>query len=165
MSFLINPKGWLLTSAFLLILLFSADLAHGQISGVSVINDLTFGNILGGVPKKIDKAIPGPAAEFLVTGIAGSDVTVEFALPTYMNDGTYNMQMIFTNTDCAMDSSGSPDQTNPDYDNLDPWDVNSYAIGSGGIVVWLGGKVVPKLLQDPGAYTADIVITVTFIAR
>ncbi len=156
-------KGWLPTFGIILIILFSADIARGQVSGVSVVNDLTFGNILGGVPKKIDKATAGPAAEFLVTGIAGSDVTIEFTLPTYMNDGTYNMQMIFTNTDCAMDSSTSPDQTSPDYDNLDPWDVISYTIGSGGIAVWLGGKVVPKLLQDPGSYTADVVITVTFI--
>lgn len=158
-------KGWLLIFGTILILLSATEIARGQVSGVSVINDLSFGNILGGVPKIIDKATAGPAAEFLVTGIAGSDVTIEFALPTYMNDGTYNMQMIFNNTDCAMDSSASPDQTNPDYDNLDPWDVNSYTIGSGGITVWLGSKVVPRLLQDPGSYTADIVITITFIAR
>ena len=158
-------KGWPLIFGIIPILLFSADIARGQVSGVSVVSDLTFGNVLGGVPQKIDKATPGPAAEFLVTGIAGSDVTIEFTLPTYMNDGTYNMQMIFNNTDCAVDSSASPDQTSPDYDNLDPWDVISYTIGSGGIAVWLGGKVVPKLLQDPGSYTADVVITVTFIAR
>ncbi len=158
-------KGWLLTFGIVLILLSSAKITWGQVSGVSVVNDLTFGNVLGGVPKKIDKATPGPAAEFLVTGIAGSDVTIEFTLPTYMNDGTYNMQMIFNNTDCAMDSSSSPDQTSPNYNNLNPWDVISYAIGSGGITIWLGGKVVPKLLQDSGDYTADMVITVTFIAR
>lgn len=158
-------KGCLVIFGAVLILLSSADIALGQVSGVSVVNDLTFGSILGGVPKKIDKATAGTAAEFLVTGVAGSDVTVEFALPTYMNDGTYNMQMIFTNTDCSMDSSTSPDQTSPDYNNLDPWDVLSYTIGSGGITVWLGGKVVPRLLQDPGSYTADIVITITFIAK
>lgn len=158
-------RSWLLTFAVFLVLLFSAGIARGQVSGVSVVNDLTFGNVLGGVPKKIDKATPGPAAEYLVTGIAGSDVTIEFTLPTYMNDGTYNMQMIFFNTDCSMDSSASPDQTSPDYNNLDPWDVISYAIGSGGITIWLGGKVIPRLLQDPGSYTADVVITVTFIAR
>jgi len=158
-------KGCFLLSGVILILLSAADTALGQVSGVSVANDLTFGTVLGGVPKKIDKATPGSAAEFLVTGIAGSDVTIEFTLPTYMNDGTYNMQMIFDNTDCAMDSSSSPDQTSPDYDDLDPWDVISYTIGSGGIAIWLGGKVVPKLLQGSGNYTADIVITVTFIAR
>ncbi len=160
-----KTSGRLLTLSVLLFLLLSTDFAVAQVSGVSVVNDLTFGGVLAGVPKKVDKATPGGAAEYLVTGIAGSDVTIEFALPTYMNDGTYNMQMIFNNTDCAMDSSSSPDQTSPDYDNLDPWDVNSYTIGSGGISVWLGSKVVPKLFQDPGSYTADIVITVTFIAR
>lgn len=165
MGLFFKVKGWLLLFGIILIILFSADIARGQVSGVSVVNDLTFGSILGGVPKKIDKATAGPAAEFLVTGIAGTDVTIEFTLPTYMNDGTYNMQMIFTNTDCAMDSSGSPDQTSPDYDNLDPWDVINYTIGAGGIAVWLGGKVVPRLLQDPGSYTADVVITITEVAK
>ena len=150
---------------FILFSLFASDIALGQVSGVSVVNDLTFGTVLGGVPKKIDKATPGSAAEFLVTGIAGSDVTVEFTLPTYMNDGSYNMQMIFDNIDWAMDSSSSPDQTSPDYDDLNPWDVINYTIGSGGIAIWLGGKVVPKLLQQPGSYTADIVVTITFIAK
>jgi len=158
-------KNWLITFGIVLIFISATDHAWCQVSGVSVVNDLSFGNVLGGVPKKVDKGTPGAAAEFLVTGIAGSDVTIEFALPTYMNDGTYNMQMIFNNTDCAMDSSSSPDQTSPDYDNLDPWDVNSYTIGSGGITIWLGSKVVPRLLQDSGDYTADIVVTVTFIAK
>jgi hypothetical protein len=71
--------------------------------------------------------------------------------------------MIFNNTDCAMDSSSSPDQTSPLYDDLDPWETITYGIGSSGISIWLGGKVVPKLIQDPGNYSADIVITVTFI--
>ncbi|MCP4706800.1 MAG: hypothetical protein GY865_19555, partial [candidate division Zixibacteria bacterium] len=115
-----KTSGRLLTLSVLLFLILSTDFAVAQVSGVSVVNDLTFGGVLAGVPKKVDKATPGGAAEYLVTGIAGSDVTIEFALPTYMNDGTYNMQMIFNNTDCAMDSSSSPDQTSPDYDNLDP---------------------------------------------
>ncbi len=40
-------KGWLLIFGIILILLFSADITLGQVSGVSVVSDLTFGNVLG----------------------------------------------------------------------------------------------------------------------
>jgi len=164
MNTVISTKHYtpLFIAAFIFMLIVPPCFA--QVSGVSADNDLSFGDVFAGIPKAIDKATAGSAAEFTVTGIAGSDVTVEFTLPTYMNDGGNNMNMIFNNTDCAMDSSSTPDQTNPDYDDLNPWDTITYGIGSGGIKIWLGGKVVPKLKQPQGNYSADIVLTVTYIA-
>ncbi len=135
---------------------------QAQVSGVTSVNDLTFGDVFPGIPKAVDEKTPGSAAEFGITGVAGSEVTIEFTLPTYMNSGGYNMQMIFYETDCSMDSSSSPDQTDPNYADLNPWSTITYGIGSGGISVWLGGKVVPKLLQQQGSYSADVVITVTY---
>jgi len=149
---------------FLILLLFAAAIpAYGQVSGVTVVSDLTFGDVFPGIPKEIDEKTPGPAAEFSVTGVAGSEVQIDFTLPTYMNYTGFNMQMIFKETDCSLDSSATPDQTSPLYPDRNPWKAITYGIGSGGITIWLGGKVVPRLMQQQGSYSADIVITVTYI--
>jgi len=147
----------------MLLMLCSAVPALGQVSGVTVVSDLTFGDVFPGIPKEIDEKTPGPAAEFAVTGVAGSEVQIDFTLPTYMNNVGFNMQMIFKDTDCSLDSSATPDQTNPQYPDRNPWKPIVYGIGSGGITIWLGGKVVPKLMQQQGSYSADIVLTVTYI--
>ncbi len=137
--------------------------AEAQVSGVTVIHNLTFGDVFPGIPKPVDEKTPGQAAEFSVTGVAGSEVQIDFTLPTYMNNVGYNMQLIFNTTDCSVDSSAAPDQTNPLYPDRNPWKAVIYGIGSGGISIWLGGKVVPRLYQQPGSYSGDIVITVTYL--
>ncbi|MCX6835909.1 MAG: DUF4402 domain-containing protein, partial [candidate division Zixibacteria bacterium] len=104
----------------------------------------------------------GSAAEFQVSGTAGNELSIEFTFQTYMNRSGYNMQLIFNETDCAMDSSATPDQSNPGYNNIDPWHLITYGLGLNGLTIWLGGTVVPKLNQLNGAYTAQIVLTVTY---
>jgi hypothetical protein len=131
----------------------------------SVNNNLVFGDVFPGIPKKIDKKTAGGAAEFIITGTAGDDVTIDFALPTYMNDGGFNVQLIFDETSCALDSSATPDQSNPGLDNLDPWHTINYTLGLNGITVWLGGTVVPRLNQMAGNYSAQIVLTVAYSAK
>ena len=98
----------------------------------------------------------------MITGTAGSEVTVDFTLPTFMNQSGWNMQLIFTETDCAMDSSATTDQSNPPVDNLDPWHTITYNLGLNGLTLWLGGTVVPGLNQKQGDYTASIVLTVAY---
>lgn len=129
---------------------------------VSETNSLTFGDVFPGVPKKVTKYTPGAAAEFQVTGTAGAELTIDFTLPTYMSSGSNNMQMIFREDDCAMDSSASYDQTSPGVDDIDPWHQITYRLGSNGLRIWLGGEVVPKLRQAKGSYTASIVVTVQY---
>jgi hypothetical protein len=72
------------------------------------------------------------------------------------------MNLIFSKTDCSMDSSASPTQSTPGYNNLDPWHTITYRLGSAGLKVWLGGQIVPKIIQAPGAYTGSIVLTVAY---
>ena len=121
---------------------------------------LRFGTIFPGIPKTISKYDAGAAAEFHVSGIAGDEMSIDFTLPKYMSAGPHNMQMIFKETDCALDSSAAPDQSNPGYDNLDPWQAITYRLGSTGLTIWLGGTLVPDLIQQPGDYSATIVLTV-----
>ncbi len=123
-------------------------------------NDLDFGNIFPGIPNTVSKHTPGKAAEFTVTGTAGDEITIDLTLPTYMSNGGWNMQLVFREDDCAMDSSSTPDQTNPGNDDLDPWHTITYRLGSSGLTIWLGGEVIPSLHQKEGGYTATIVLTV-----
>ncbi|NMC44476.1 MAG: hypothetical protein GYA46_11210 [candidate division Zixibacteria bacterium] len=129
---------------------------------ITVTNNLVFGNIFPGIPKAVPKTDAGAAAEFFVSGVAGNEVSIEFTLPRYMNDGGLNMQLVFTETDCAMDSSATPSQGSPGYNNLDPWHPITYRLGSAGLTIWLGGMVIPKLNQPPGDYAGTIVLTVTY---
>jgi len=129
---------------------------------VSTTNDLQFGNIYPGIPKEVLKTDVGSAAEFYITGTQGAEVAIDFTLPTYMNLGGFNMQLIFYETSVALDSSATPNQSSPPVDDLDPWQTITYRIGSNGLTVWLGGKLVPQLVQPPGDYNADIVVTVTY---
>jgi hypothetical protein len=126
----------------------------------TAVSPLRFGNIYPGIPKKVAKYDAGGAAEFLVSGVAGDEISIEFTLPTYMNSGPHHLQLVFGETDCAIDSSAVPDQSNPGRDNLDPWHPITYRLGSGGLAIWLGGMVIPGLIQNPGDYSATIVLTV-----
>ena len=148
----------LIAATFVLVALSGG--ARGQTAAVN--NNLVFGDVFPGIPKQIDQHTAGAAAEFVITGTAGNDVTLDFTLPTYMNDGGLNMQLIFTETCCALDSSATPDQSNPGLDNLDPWHTITYTLGLNGLTVWLGGTVVPKLNQVSGSYSAQIVLTVAY---
>lgn len=129
---------------------------------ITINNNLAFGDVYPGIPKIIDKRNAGSAAEFQVSGTAGNEISIDFALPTYMNRSGNNMQLIFRETDCSLDSSATPDQSNPGYDNIDPWHTITYSLGLNGLTIWLGGTVVPKLNQINGAYSGNVVLTVTY---
>ena len=145
---------------FLLVVLGGYSLSGAQ--SITVNNDLTFGDMFPGVPKEITKNTAGSAAEFHVSGTAGSELSIEFTLPTYMSMNGFNMQLVFPEDACAMDSSASPDQSSPGYDDVDPWHPITYRLGFNGLTIWLGGMVIPKIVQPPGDYTATIVLTVTY---
>ncbi len=129
---------------------------------VTATNDLAFGNVLPGVPKNISKQATGNAAEFYVTGIEGDEITLDFDLPRYLSTSGATMPVFFFETDCAVDSTDPPDQSAPSYDDLNPYQSIAYRIGSDGLTVWLGGRVVPGLVQKAGSYTATIRLTVAY---
>jgi hypothetical protein len=144
----------------LLLLSLSSPLAFAQ--NITVNNDLTFGSIFPGVPKTVSKYVSGEAAEFNITGTPNAEVSIDFTLPSYMHTTGDNMQLIFSTTDCAIDSSAVPDQANPLEDNINPRHTILSRLGSNGLTIWLGGGVVPALNQRPGDYSAVIVLTVGY---
>jgi hypothetical protein len=141
-------------------LLLFATVALSQ--DITVNNNLIFGSVFSGVPKSISKKSPGEAAEFHISGTANAEISIDFSLQTYMHTNGANMRLDYSNIDCAMDSSASPDQTNPDRDNLNPWQSLTYRLGSTGLTIWLGGTVTPGLVQKPGDYTGMITLTVAY---
>jgi hypothetical protein len=132
--------------------------AHGQTPVAT--HPLTFGNVFPGAEKTIDKKSAN-AAEFTVSGTAGTEVYVDLTIPVALRFGTKVMPIAFSDTDMAIDSAGTPDPGNPAWDNLDPKQQQTARLGSGGLTIWLGGRLIPSAAQTPGSYTADIILTVT----
>jgi len=146
--------------ALLFLLLEITPLAFAQ--DITVNENLTFGPIFPGVPKTISKYSPGEAAEFIITGTPNAEVAIDISLPPYMYTTGDNMQLVFSNTDCAFDTSSAPDQTHPLDDNINPRRTIISRLGTSGLTIWLGGTVVPSLNQKPGAYSGSIVLTVSY---
>lgn len=133
-----------------------------EAQNITVNNGLVFGSVLQGVPKTISKYTAGSAAEFLITGTNGREVSIEFTLPTYVNNVGWNMPLVFEATDASLDTRKNPDQSSPLRDNLNPWITIIHSISVHGLTVWLGGKLLPKHNQFAGDYSATIVLTVTY---
>ena len=137
-------------------------MGHAAGQAITINNDLVFGAVLPGIPKTIAKTQAGSAAEFLINGTAGAEITYVFALPTLLIASGSSMQIIFTKTDAAVDNRTTPDQSLPQKNNLDAWHTITDTLGINGSMIWLGGQVVPKLRQEQGSYSASIVLTVTY---
>ncbi len=144
----------------LLVLLLIPSLCFSQLPSADI--DLDFGVILSGVPRIVSKHTAGKAAEFTVSGTAGAEIQIDFILPSYMYSGTSTMRLVFTSTDCAMDSSAAPDQSNPIYNDLNPWRTITYGLGSSGLSIWLGALAMPDPNQASGNYTAPLTIQILY---
>ncbi len=137
---------------------------------ISVTSDLKFGNVLQGQPKTVSRTAVGSdtsAAVFAITGDAGAGVVVSFTLPAYLSTVSGDrLPISFSSTDCTIDSlAGSPDSPGAGaWVGVNPFSLPSVRIGvtNGGTSVYLGGKVTPQVRQAPGAYSADIIISVTY---
>ncbi|MFZ1684808.1 MAG: DUF4402 domain-containing protein, partial [Candidatus Zixiibacteriota bacterium] len=130
---------------------------------IQVVSGLAFGNVFPTVPKSISKRTAGGAAEFHVSGTAGAEVLITFlALPSYLSQGGFNMNVIINNTDCAVDSNAVPNQSSPSLDNANPWQPITYRLGSTGLTIWLGGTVIPNIGQKPGSYSGPIQVKVQY---
>jgi hypothetical protein len=135
----------------------------GVAQTIQVVSGLAFGNVFPTVPKSISKRTAGGAAEFHVSGTAGAEVLITFlALPSYLSQGGFNMNVIINNTDCAVDSNAVPNQSSPSLDNANPWQPITYRLGSAGLTIWLGGTVIPNIGQKPGSYSGPIQVKVQY---
>jgi hypothetical protein len=160
---LVNHKSVIAAYCGFLILILLSIAPHIALAQNITVNDnLSFGSIFPGVPKTISKYASGEAAEFHIAGTPDAEVAIDFTLPPYMYTTGDNMQLIFSTTDCAIDSSRTPDQAHPMDDNINPRHTIISRLGSDGLTIWLGGSVVPTLNQKPGDYSGIIVLTVSY---
>ena len=138
--------------------------------GVTATSDLTFGNVLQGIPKAVARTAVGAdtsAAVFMITGHGGAGITIDFLLPEYLSNGSGDrLPVSFSATDCTVDSlAGTPDSPGAGaWTGVNPFNLPAANIGAtnNSTSVYLGGKVTPAGQQAPGAYTGDIIITVTY---
>jgi hypothetical protein len=131
---------------------------------ITEISPLQFGTVYPGIPKTIARTTAGAAAEYHVSGVAGTRVRITFLIvPTYMNFGAFNMHLVISDTAVAMDTSLTPNQSSPDTTRVSPWQPVEFTLGSGGLTLWFGGVVVPGLAQKSGSYSAVIQIHVQAI--
>ena len=100
---------------------------------ITLNNDLIFGNIFPGIPKTITKYTAGSAAEFHIAGTNGAEVSIQFALPTYLHSSGFNIELLFFETDFSLDSFPSHSPSNPLFDNINKWTKFLYRIGYGGL--------------------------------
>lgn len=127
-------------------------------------NNLNFQSVTPGIPKFVDKAMVGFAGEWQVTGIASSEVTLSFELPTELTDQVSGgvMSISFSGSDASYDDGSGGGQTAP-AGVVDPNGPSTANIGSGGTLdIWIGGTVQPSVSQTGGSYGADITLTVAY---
>ncbi|MEE9554551.1 MAG: hypothetical protein V3W18_09660 [candidate division Zixibacteria bacterium] len=131
--------------------------------------DLAFGSIFQGVPKLIGYNNDAASSIFTITGEASAGINLQLILPEYvsLSGGSDRMTIIFSSTDAAVDTTTATPSTVSASDgwiNQNPYNLPASAvIGSAGTTrIYLGGKIVPSIDQTPGAYSGDIVLSVSY---
>lgn len=135
---------------------------------VAATQNLEFGNVLQGVPKSIGNNDDDSSAIFTITGDADAGISLNLVLPQYLTlaGGSDRMTIIFNATSLSIDTIGTanPSTVVGNFVNINPYLVPSGVdIGTGGTSkVFLGGKVVPTVNQKAGAYSGDLVLSVSY---
>jgi len=124
-------------------------------------NDLNFGTVTPGTPVTVDKSDAGLAGEFIIVGMPAAEVSLAFTLPDSLRTGAGDaMDIIFGAVDASYDD-GTGSQAAP-LAVINPQLAELGNIGAGSdMTVWIGGQVTPGLAQTGGAYTGQVVLTVT----
>lgn len=135
---------------------------------VAATQNLEFGNVLQGVPKFIGNDVDDSSAIFTITGDVDAGISLHLLLPNYLTlaGGSDRMTVIFDATSLSIDTIGtaSPSTVVGAFININPRSIPSgIEIGSSGTSkVFLGGKVIPSVNQKAGAYSGDLVLSVTY---
>lgn len=141
--------------------------------------NLEFGSVFQGVPKSVARTATGAdttAAIFTITGEAGAGITAHLILPEYISAATgAQMTISFGTQDMAIDTTTTA--TPATVAATDGWvDQDPRSFPSGLVIggtagpvtttkIYLGGKVVPSMFQEAGAYSGDILLSVSYIGN
>ncbi len=150
------------------------DVANGSATAtvlaalvVTAPNALAFGNVYQGVAKTVANTTAS-AGVFTITGAASATISIYMQLPEFMAtaSGDDRMTIRFSPTDGSVDSTVNVDPTSfgAGWQNIDPHSFPAATMlgGGGQASIFLGGRVTPSVNQKPGAYSADIILTVAY---
>jgi hypothetical protein len=132
----------------------------GHAQAVVGTRNLTFGNVIPGVPTIVLRTDAVRSGQIRITGagLIGS-VTLRFTLPTVMNGPSgATMPIVFSATDAGVSWQGTIG-TQTVFNPNAPFTTILW-LGSG--TVYLGGRVNPPPAQLGGSYTGTITLTVIF---
>lgn len=131
--------------------------------------NLIFGNVYQGVSATVANNVNASSGIFNILGEGSAGISISFTLPEYiaLADGSDRMTIGFSATDATVDSNNT---TPNGVVGGDGWvNANPNAlpaatvVGSGGQTnVYLGGRIYPAVDQTAGAYSGDIIITVSY---
>lgn len=154
------------------------DVANGQATAtvlasltVTAVKDLVFGTVLQGVQKPVSN-LAADAGIFSITGAASAGVSFYMVLPEYVSltGDSDRMTISFTATDANIDTTGlsAADPTAflaaNGYADDNPRNLSStnFENPAATIYLYMGGKVTPTVDQTAGAYTGDLLLTVSY---
>ena len=140
---------------------------------VTASSPLAFGNVYPGVAKTVSKNV-AEAGVFDIQGYANADLMMFLSLPEFMAtvSGDDRMTIAFADNsmdlDTALVGAGDPTAFVDGWQGEDPNDIMGVAgadpcLGDAGrAAIFLGGKVIPSPNQTAGAYSGDIILTVSY---
>ena len=134
---------------------------------VTATQALQFGNVYQGVAKTQDETSAALSGIFTITGATAANISCYLQLPDYMalSTGVDRMTIAFSATDATFSVLAAGTPAAPGLGatlNTNPHNLTGTAIGDGTSKIFLGGKVIPSVNQAAGAYSADIVLTVSY---
>lgn len=128
---------------------------------VTGLRNLAFGPVIQGVASSVTPSDPIDSGQFEFIVPIGSQVRLQFTLPTRLNGpGNARLTIAFSATDAIALGQGPtsvPVTFNPN--NTQTFNV----VSSNRIWVFLGGRVTPTANQATGNYTNTVTFTVTVL--
>lgn len=127
-----------------------------QVVQVNRVDDIRFGNVLGGVANTVLRTDAARAGRFDIITPPGARITGTFGLPAVMNRaGGGTMPISFAgNTAGYSDAQSIGSQV-----AFDPRFGGMVIATDGRASIFMGATVTPAVGQAPGNYTATIILT------
>jgi hypothetical protein len=128
--------------------------------------DLTFGDLLGGLPRHIPPTDPANAAQFRIQGRGNTEMILSFILPTGLTGpGGASLPLSFGPIDGGLSYSGNVTDQLP----FDPRSPLLIVLPPGGGAqrahIFLGGTATPPGQAPLGAYSGSIVLTLATVTN
>jgi hypothetical protein len=142
-------------------------LAVGTTRGVSAqltvtgLRNLAFGPVIQGIASTVTPNDPVKSGQFEFITPLGSQVRIQFTLPTRLNGPSGGRLTIAFGTTDAIALGQGPTSVPVTFNPNTAQTFN--IVSSNRIWVFLGGRVTPTATQTTGAYTNTVTLTITIL--